>query len=251
MQKGSSDSVKVTTIVVVAIVIVALAAIIFIAKPNANDQGTTITVDGIAQLKANPDLVSVYLNIETNATTAKEAKDKNAEIVDTVITEIIKKGIERKDITTDSFNIYPDYSWDNGKQELLGYRATHVLKIQLLASNLDKTGDVIDAGVDAGAMVSYINFELSQSKQNEYKAQALQQATTDARIKAESIATGLGKKLGELVSVTDSGSGYNPWPIYRNDAMVSGSAEAKSAVTSIQPGQQTIDAIVNVVYKIV
>ncbi len=249
MQKGSSDSVKVTTIIVVAVVIVALAAIIFIAKPNA--QGTTITVDGIAQIKANPDIISVYLNIETNASTAKEAKDKNAEIVDAVITEIIKKGIERKDITTDSFNIYPDYSWDNGQQALLGYKATHTLKVQLLASNLDKTGDVIDAGVDTGAMVSYINFELSQSKQNEYKAQALQQATSDARIKAESIATGLGKKLGKLVSVTDSGFDYYPWPIYRNDAMVMGSAEAKSAVTSIQPGQQTIDARVNVVYKIV
>jgi predicted transposase YbfD/YdcC len=41
---------------------------------------------------------------------------------------------------------------------------------------------VIDSGVDAGALLQYINFELSNDKQNEYKAQALREAGEDAKV---------------------------------------------------------------------
>lgn len=248
-KKATSDSVKITLIIVGTILVLAIAALIvfYSSKP-----GTTINSNGIAQIKATPDLVSIYFNVETNGSDAKEAKDKNAEIVDKVITELLKKGIERKDITTENFNIYPDYDWSSGEQVFKGYKATHTIRVQLSSSKMDQAGDIIDVGVDSGALISYINFELSQAKQNEYKALALKQATEDARIKAESIASGLGKKVGSVVSVSDQSFDYLPWPIYRNDAMTMGASEAKIAVsTNINPGQQTIDARVNVVFKLI
>ncbi len=111
-------------------------------------------------------------------------------------------------------------------------------------------GEVIDAGVDKGAKVSYINFELSIAEQNKYKAQALELATQDAKTKAEAIASGLGKKLGKVVSVSSSDWGYSPWSLYRADVMTESAEEAKSAVTDIQPGEQSVTASVSVVYKI-
>ena len=133
------------------------------------------------------------------------------------------------------------------------YKATHSIKVQLDSNKMDDAGTVIDIGVDNGALVSYINFELSLTKQNELKAQALNQATQDARIKAESIASGLGKNLGAVVSVSDSSFDYYPWPIYRNDvAYGTGIAEAKEAIsTNINPGQQEVSARVSVTYKII
>jgi uncharacterized protein len=253
-EQKSNNAVTITWIIVGAVIVLtAVALILFLSlRP-----GITVNANGIAQVKATPDLVSVYLNVETNGSDAKEAKDKNAEIVDKVITELLKKGIDRSNITTEQFNIYPDYDWSTGGNgRIIGYKATHSIRIQLLANNMEKAGDVIDAGVDSGALVSYINFELSQAKQNEYKAQALKEATQDARIKAENIATGLGKKLGAVVSVQDSNFDYYPWPVYRNDAMVvsgsSGYADAKSAIeTNINPGQQDISAQVSVVFKLI
>jgi uncharacterized protein YggE len=245
-----SNAIKITWIIVGAVIVLAAVALIVFLSLRP---GTTINTNGIAQVKATPDIVSVYLNIETKGIDASEAKDKNAEIVDNVITALLRQGIDRSNITTESFNTYPEYNWSySGDNEIIGYKSTYVMRVQLLANNIDKAGDVIDAGVDNGALVSYINFELSQAKQNEYKALALQQATQDARIKAESIAQGLGKKVGEVVSVEDQSFNYYPWPIYRNDLMAVGSSEAKSAIqTDINPGQQTVDAQVSVVYKLI
>lgn len=248
LKKGSSDSVKVTWIIAgLIIVLVAVALIVFLSLRS----GTNVTSNGNAVVKANPDLVTVYFNVETNGSTAKEAKDKNSEIVDNVITELLKKSIERKDIVTENFNIYPEYDWSTGQQVFKGYKAIHSIRVHLSSGKMEKVGEVIDAGVDSGALISYINFELSQAKQNELKAEALRLATQDARTKAESMASGLGKRLGGVISVSDSSFDYYPWPIYRNDLMVVGASEAKSAVTNIQPGLQEVNAQVSVTYRLI
>ena len=248
-KKATSDSVKITLIIVGTIIVLAVAALVVFLSLR---QGTPITTSGQATLKATPDIVSIYFNVETNGSDATEAKDKNAEIVDAVITELVKKGIERKEITTENFNIYPDYEWTGEGQTLKGYKASHTIRVQLSSSKMDDAGEVIDIGVDNGALISYINFELSVEKQNELKAQALNQATQDARIKAESIASGLGKRLGRVISVQDSSFDYYPWPIYRNDMAYGGVAEAKTAIaTNINPGQQDVSARVTVTYRII
>lgn len=242
-------SVQLTLIIaaaVIAVVMVGIWAFFQIIPQTSN----TVNVQGTSQIKAVPDLVTIYFSVQTNGSTAKEAKDKNSEIVDNAITNLVKQGFERKDITTENFNVYPDYSWENNKQELIGYKATHNIKVEMSTNRADKIGDAIDAGVDAGALISYINFELSIVKQNEYKALALKQASEDARIKAESVASGLGKTVGKLISVSVNDFGYYPWPLYRNDAMAVGAAEAKSATTNIQPGQQDINANVQAVFSL-
>lgn len=247
---SNNNSVKITGMIVGAVIVLALIGV-YIAMQTNPVSGNTLNTQGSAEIKAVPDLVTVYFNVQTNGTTAKEAKDKNAEIVDDAITNLVKMGFERKDIMTENFNIYPDYLWDGRKQVDNGYKATHSIKLQISTDRSEKIGDAIDAGVDAGAMISYINFELSLAKQNEYKAQALRQATDDARIKAESIASGLGKDLGRVVSVSDSSFDYYPWAVYRNaDMAMSGAVEAKAATTTIQPGEQTISARVSVSFKI-
>ena len=242
------SSVKITLIIVAAVLAVSLiGSIVYLqSKP-----GNTVSTNGVSEVKALPDLVSLYFTIETSGKDAVEAKDKNAETSDAVVTSLIKQGLERKDITTESYNIYPEYDWINNKQELKAYKATNRLKVQISSAQYKKVGPILDAGVNAGALVSYINFELSLEKQNQYKAQALEQATQDARIKAEGIARGLNKKLGSLVSVSDSSFDYSPWPIYTNSMAVEGASEAKAAATSIQPGEETISGRVSVVYKII
>lgn len=238
-------SVKITLIIVSAVILLALIGVLIYNNAHA----ATISSQGLSQIKATPDIISVYFNVQTKALTAQEAKDNNSEIVDNVITALVKLGFERADITTENFNVGPDYSYYGSSVK--SYTATHNIKVLISANDSDKIGDVIDAGVDNGALISYINFELSVDKQNEYKALALRQATEDARTKAEAIAAGLGKSLGSIVSTSSSNFNYYPWSLYTNSRMdYSGAAEAKVASTSIQPGQQDIDAQVSVVFKI-
>jgi hypothetical protein len=241
------NSVKVTAMILGTIVILALigVAVYFQIKPSQ-----TVNVQGLAEVKAVPDKVAIYFSVITEGETSKEANDKNAEIVDNAITELVKLGFERKEITTENFNIYPKYSWSNRKQEIIGYQASHTLKVEFSSDKTDKIGDAIDAGVNAGAGISYINFELSLDKQNEYKKTALEQATLDARSKAEGIASGLGKNVGRVVSISSSDFGYYPWRLYEAAGVEGDIAMAKEATTNIQPGEQTISAQVVVVYAL-
>jgi uncharacterized protein YggE len=239
-------AVQITLIVVLAIIVLAgLGAFLFL---QAKKQSSTISVDGLATIKAMPDLVAIYFRAETNGTTASEAREKNAEIVDKAIKSLIAIGIPEEKIQTLDFNIYADYDWIDGRQELRGYKAIHSFKVELSSEKMDKAGAAIDAAVDAGVLVEHIDFELSTEKQNEYKAIAMSQASQDARTKAEAIASGLGKKIGKVVTVSALDFGYYPWPIYRAETF--NAKEAKAALTTIKPAEKEISARVSVTFEI-
>jgi len=243
-------SVKITSIIVGAILVVALVA--GLIYWNVNAPKNVLEVNGQSVVKAMPDIVSVYFIVETLGADAQTAKNNNSAIVDEVITNLVKIGLERKDITTQNFNIYEDVVWENNRQRSRGFKAVHSLRVQLASEKLSMVGDVIDAGVDGGAMINYINFELSQEKENEYKALAYKNAAEDARIKAESIATGLGKSIDENpVSVSVQEFGYSPWPVYETMGVMGDVAMAKEAVTNIQPGEKEISGNVMVVFRLV
>ena len=115
---------------------------------------TTIGAYGISQVKATPDIVSIYFSIETNGSDAAQVNNDNAEIVDKVLTGLLKIGIERSEITTENFIIYPEYDWTSGKQDIKEYKVTYTMKVQLPTSKMNQAGSVIDVGVDNGALIS-------------------------------------------------------------------------------------------------
>ena len=241
-------SVKITLIIVGAIVI--LAGVFGLGIWALVTPGNDITVTGESNIKAVPDLVGVYFTVEMRGATAQDAKNNNSEIVNEVVTKLAKIGFEREALVTESFNVYEEFDWVNGKQKSLGYKATHSLKIELPTNESEKIGQVIDAGVDGGAMISYINFELSKDKENIYKAQALKEAGEDAKIKADAMAAGIGKKVVDIKSISESNFNYYPWRLYESAGMAPNVAEAKVAATTIQPGEQDVSAQVSVIFKL-
>jgi len=246
------SGVKIAAIVSVAIIIVALIGAIGFYNLVHPSTGNTISVSGNSVIKVTPDLVTVYFNVETNGVDAQEAKDANSAIVDNIIFNLIREGFERKDIQTQNFNIYEDLRWENDRQKSYGFKASHQIKVEMSTNSADKIGEVIDAGVDAGALLQYINFELSSDKQNEYKAQALKEAGEDAKLKATSLAEGLDKKLGAIVSISTNDWSYQPWNLYSSNAggMREDAVMAREATTNIQPGTQEVTGYVSVVYKL-
>lgn len=215
-------------------------------------KGKTITVNGNSIINANPDLVKIYFNMETIADSSSEATSLNAEQVDKMITALVKLGLERKQIQTQDFNVYEWIVWENNKNVPKGYKATHQIVVELKENQFDLSGEIIDAGTNEEAMISYINFELSNDKQNEYKALAYKQASQDARVKAEAIAEGLNMDVNEVVSVSTNEFSYRPWNLYssKGGIAMSEAADAKVATTNLQPGEQEISGSVSVVYSI-
>ncbi|MBS3073330.1 SIMPL domain-containing protein [Candidatus Pacearchaeota archaeon] len=243
-----TNQINVTAIIITALVVLGvIGAIYFGTNIGRTDNERTISVTGNSEMTVMPDQVVVYLLIQTNNISADVAKDENARISDAVLTELLKIGIERKEIETENFNIYPEYDWINGEQKFKDYSVSNYVKIT--TTKFDYAGKIVDAAVDNGAIVSYINFELSNAKTNEYKALALTNASQDAKKKAEAIAEGLGNKLGELVSVQTSEWNYGPYRLY-DMAMSSDAGSAKEATTNIMPKNLDISGTVTVTYRV-
>lgn len=240
------------TVILVVLVIVAFGGFVFYSLMD-KIPSQTVDVDGDGEVSVNPDIVSVYLRVETNASSVKQARDENSKIVDNVIYGLLVGGIDRGYITTQDFNVYEDYDWTNEGRVFRGYKAMHTLKVELSSENINLIGRVVDISIDNGALLGYINFEVSNEKQNEYQAQAMLIATKNARMKAEAIAEGLGMKLGNVVSVSDTSfSGYFPYRAYDSEDLAIGvvGSDVEKAVTNIQPSEQKIRANVNVVYAL-
>jgi uncharacterized protein YggE len=245
MAKEMHNSVKITLIIVATVVFLTLI-IAYIVKSDST--ANTIQVNGQATEKVTPDLITVYFNVETKGTTSSEAEDANTLIVNILKSSIVALGFNEEDIKTENYNIYPEYDYKTKTNK--GYHATHSLKIEFSTEEKDKIGDVIDAGTNSGAGISYINFELSPSLEQEYKAEAIKTASEDAKVKAEAIASGFDKKLGRLVSVSLDNFNYYPWRVYSASGISEDGAEAKEAVTSITPSEREVTAYVTAIYKL-
>jgi hypothetical protein len=243
-------SIKITLIVVLGVIVTAL---IFANSLNGIfhvQTGNTISAEGVSTLKAMPNLVSIYFNIETKAKTSENATKLNSDIVEKLKSELIAQGFDEAKIQTQGFSVYPNYDWVGGKQVDNGFIATHSIKLEMNANESEKIGKAIDAGVSAGAGINSINFELTQEKQNEYKAEAMKLAAQDAKIKAQATASGLDKKIGDLVSVQVSNFGYYPWNVYSGSGRMEDAMYAKAEATSITPSEQEVTASVTATFKL-
>ena len=245
--KKDNNAIVVTSIIAGVVLVVALVAL-FVVNGNSN-MSNTVTVQGISTIKAMPDRVSVYFNIQTNGTTSKEASDRNSEIYNSLEIALLLKGFDRKEIGTENFNVYPNVYYDDGRQVTKGFIASRTVKLEFSSEDSTKLTSAVDAGINAGAGISYINFELSSDIQSEYKAKALEEASKDARIKADSVASGFGKRIGRLVSVSVDEYNYMPWVMYSGTGSLDMGAEARIAAENIRPTTQDITAIVSATYK--
>lgn len=242
------NSIKITWIIVIAVIILSLAGMWFYQSNFST--ANTISVNGQATEKVTPDLITIYFNVETKGTISKEADDANSVIVNKLQTAIVSLGFSEDEIKTQNYNIYPNYNYNTGTTS--GYKATHSLIVKFSTDKKNKIASVIDAGANAGAGISYINFELSPTLEQQYKAQAIQTAAEDAKVKAGAIAQGFNKKLGRLVSVSLDSFNYMPFRVY--DSSASGSVPsaegAKTAVAGITPSEQDVTAYVTAIYRL-
>ena len=218
-----------------------------------NYEGAFVSAQGQSIIEVQPDKISININIDQKGNTAQEVKDKMKEISDKTVLNLLAAGVDKKDMELQNYNIYPDYEWtQQGGNKQKGFRGNQQIIVK--TSNFEIVPKVVDAAIDSGSLISFINFELSNEKENEYKAKALEAAGKDARNKAEATAAGLSKKIGKLISVESSNFEYGgPWAYYAKNeglATADAGAEARQAAISINPKTTEVSASVTVKYKL-
>lgn len=121
-------------------------------KPQKENM-TTISVTGNAEMKVPPDIAVIYAEVLTRSNfSAEDAKNSNSKITDAILNALIKINLNKSNIETFSFNVYPEYDWTEEGRILKGYIAIHTMKITF--SNFDEAGKTVDVIVDNGGLIN-------------------------------------------------------------------------------------------------
>ncbi len=230
------------------ILVIMVLSLLLIAGCVDLKEKPTVSSSGTAVLKVDPDKADIVIAIEKLDKSAVSSKDSVAAIVEKIYEKLYAIGVPRNDVVTEYFNMYEEFEWTSeGGRKSLGYKTVHTLKIT--TDDFSTIGDIVDAAVDAGATsVQSISFDISEQRRAELKRQALEQASRDARGKAEAIASGLNGRLGDIVSVSDVAYDYIPYRTLAEPVMAE-SAKAEVA-TRIDPKQLEVTATIQAVFEI-
>jgi uncharacterized protein YggE len=209
------------------------------------EEGGTLQVTGRAQVSVPSDLVRVNFTVETEATSAREATQLNAERMDAVTRALRGAGIAGLEMETFGYDLQPEYeSGRNVTNRLIsGYRVRNNLRVTL--GDVDATGTTMDLAIEAGAnRISNLFFEASDTRAAELEA--LRRAVAMAREQADAMAGAMGVRLGAALEVQGGASAPSP----RSPGGIMMRAEAGVPTTPVEAGEQLVTATVTVTYRI-
>jgi hypothetical protein len=233
---------------------------ITIGNLTASQLVKMISVSADAKRSVSPDLLTIQFSIETLNKTAKESQSENAARMDSVKNSLKSNAIKEEDIETVSYSIYPEYRTDwvcpdaavkcddvvrVYNTTLIGYKTVHSVAVKI--KDLDSGGDMLDLIVSSGAnSIDSVYFSLKDSTRKDLEMLLLQEASENAKLKAQKVALGLGSKLGDAVSASTS---YYYAPVYNNYANMAKAESSAAVSTPISAGQIDVSLSINAAFE--
>jgi len=214
----------------------------FIAPTAQAATSRYITVNAQGSIKVVPDAVRISATSTNVAATSKEALAATAKTSAAVRAAILAAKIDKKDISTPSISVNPEYKYDNNTSTLIGYRASQSFNIVVRAASTagSVVDDIVAAGGDSVQLNGATPFVLDNTKATTAARTA---AVKSARAKAASYATLLGVKLGKVTYLIENSS---PTPYVPVMAV----AKAELDATVIDLGEQEVSVSVTVKWSL-
>jgi uncharacterized protein YggE len=211
-------------------------------QPTPDPKIPTIQVTGTGSVQAKPDTASISIGVSTEDGNAQTAVSRNNAATAKVISELEAAAIEKKDLKTSNFSVYPQYRTEGSdKHPIVTYRASNTVTVTV--HNLDKVGDILTKAVAAGSnQISGPNFSVSDAEN--YLAEARKKAVENAIAKASVYASAAGLKLGSILSMVEEGAAT---PVY---APRSASFSAAAAPVPVEAGEESIQARILLVVEL-
>jgi uncharacterized protein len=231
---------RIRTILLVAGVLLVAAAIAGVAQPHLGRSatpttGSTITVTGSGTVDSTPDRASFDFGVTTNGAAAAEALSRNSAEARSIIDALTRAGTPAADIQTTQVSLWPQTS-SNGLK-ITGYQASNSVNV---SAALARSGELVDAAVRAGAN-NVDGPNLDTADKTSLYDQALDRALSDAKQKAEAIASAAGLTLGTALKVNEGGNAVVE-PLFAE-------AARPAATPPIEAGTQKVQASVTVTYS--
>ena len=201
-----------------------------------------LTVVGVGEVSAAPDIAEIDAGVVNESNVATEALAANNTAMRDLFDNLAAFNIEPKDIQTTAFNVFPVYSRGQGVQQINGYRVENRVHIKI--RDLDRFGEILDSLISKGAnSVHSINFTFADPKTLQNQARIA--AVENAREKAQLYAKSAGVTLGKVIALQEENtSGFVPNPPMAN------MMRAEAASVPIAAGEGSLSVRVTVSFAI-
>jgi uncharacterized protein YggE len=247
--KNNKISIKLDMRIIIFVLLTIIIAMLVIWKPwspEPSNNDRTITVTGETTIKAEPDEFVFYPSYEFKNASKDTALSKVTKKSEEIVGKLKELGVPDDKIKSDSdgYN-YNYYYLSENAQNVYSLRLTVTVDNRELAQ---KVQDYLITTSPTGNISPTANF--SEAKKKELENQARDEATKDARAKAEQSGENLGFKVGKVKSVED-GNNFDQIGLYRGGAEMSiAQGNKDSGSLAVQPGQNDLNYTVTVVYYV-
>jgi len=203
-----------------------------------------LAVVGEGKVEATPDTAYVDAGITVNnETTVEQAQSIINKANNDIIAAMKKLGIDKNDVKTSNYSIYPNYDYTGNANKISGYNGNVTITIK--TKKIDLVSSIIEQATKMGAnQIQGVRFTLDQPEN--FREQARDAAIKNARAQAEKLAKSLKINLGKVVNIVESTPDVIQ-PLYKSAAMGLGGGDSSAA--AIEPGSQTITSTVTLYFE--
>jgi len=224
----------------IAIAAVAVAPLLIAASSEStvSDNSTRVMINGLGGAPQKTRLLTMTAGVISFDTDPESAWRDNSDAIARLRARLGRYGIKDEDIRTTNLNLSPRTKYEDHR-ETSGFEVNHNLTI--VFRDIDRTGAVLDALVDAGAK-SISGPRFSWEAGEPALAVARSKAIADANQRAQFYARALGLRVRRVVTMRDGGGYASGQPT---------AAMAYSRGTEIAPGEDTVRLSVYGEYELV
>lgn len=222
-----------------------------------NPMPATITVSGVGEALAVPDIGQFYFSVNAEGADAATAQSESATKINAILAYLKEKGIEDKDIKTQNYSLYPKWRYEErvcpafnsycppGDRIQDGFEVSQMVTVKV--RNTETAGEII-AGVGAKGATDISNLNFTIDDVEALKAEARAAAIADAKEKAEKLAKQLHVRLARIVGFYEDQGGY--YPMYDAKMAMGGDMEESYATPAMPVGEESTKVTVNITYEI-
>jgi len=219
---------------------------------NQTEKGRFITVKGIGNVTAKPDLTVISMDLYTQTPEYERTMEQATSEIESIRKALISIGYEQQALKTTNFDISMSYesykdAKGNYQRDFSGYRCSHALKLEF-DFDMKRLGETISAISSCGATPEF-HIAFSVKDKNAVSNELLVNAIINAKEKAVILVNAAGVRLGAIQRID-----YN-WGELRlysetkfSDMILSEKASAKPM--EIEPEDIKVNDSVTVVWAI-
>jgi uncharacterized protein len=199
-----------------------------------------IEVSGRGSVQAEPDMATIRIGVTTENAKVQDAVSANTAATEKVLSELQQASIDKKDLKTSNFSVYPQYKTEGeNKHQVITYRVSNTVTVTI--RDISKVGDILAKAVVAGSnQITGPSF--SVSKPEKYMNEARKKAVENALEKARTYAGAAGLQLGPILEISEPGL---PTPV--NFTMA---RSAAAAPVPIEAGEEKLEAQIFLVVEL-